>query len=102
MCRNPLPVAAAGHAPHPFFILQIPAHGFANSTLKGFPRAPAELSLNFTCIHGVTPVVSGTILHKRDEARRRGVPRVPAISSTMSQIVSTMSMLRFSFHPPML
>src|ERR1700728_1342714 len=68
---DPLPVASAGYVADPLLMLQVPLDCLANSTLKGFRRTPAEFALDPGCIHGITPVVSGTILHKCDQAAAR-------------------------------
>src|ERR1022692_876670 len=75
--RNPLPVASTGHVADPLFIFQIPSYRLANSTLKCFTGTPAEFALNLACVHRVTPVVSGTVFHKCNQAasRRTAAPR---------------------------
>src|SRR4029077_2380894 len=64
---NPLPIAAAGHVTSPLVVLQIPTYGLANSTLKCFARTPPQFALNLTCIHGVAPIVPGTVFHEGDQ-----------------------------------
>src|SRR6202034_616052 len=68
---DPLPVASAGYIADPLLMLQVPLDGLANSTLKSFRRTPAEVALDPGCIHGITPVVAGTVLHKCDQAAAR-------------------------------
>ena len=64
---NPLPVASTGDIADPFFIIQVPFHGFANSCLECFPGTPAKVALNLTCIHGITTIVARAILNKRNQ-----------------------------------
>src|ERR1700691_5283678 len=74
---NPLPVPSAGHRTHPLFMLQIPPHRFANSTLKCFLWLPSQFALNLGRIHRVPPVVTWPVLHKSDQTppRRFSAPR---------------------------
>src|SRR5271167_1706504 len=67
MCRNPLPVASAGHVPHPRLVLEIPANGHADATFKRGLRLPSQLTLDLARVHRVAAVVAGPILHKCDQ-----------------------------------
>src|SRR5580704_18909724 len=71
MRLNPLPVAAAGYVARPFVIFQIPLHRLADAALERLSWPPSKFPLNLRRIHCVTPVVSRTILHKRDQPATR-------------------------------
>src|SRR5208283_1625113 len=64
---NPLPVVPARHIPHPGFILKIPANRLPNPALERFLRLPSQFAFDLAGVHGIAPVVAGTILHVRDE-----------------------------------
>src|SRR6185503_20660975 len=47
-------------------VVEIPAHGLAQTSLEGFGRSPIQLLPNFSGIHRIAAVVTGTVADKRD------------------------------------
>src|SRR5258706_2932123 len=55
---DPFSVFAADYAPHPFGIVQIPAHGLADAGLESLSGLPAEFLAAFRCIDRIASIVS--------------------------------------------
>ena len=51
-------------------MVQIPLDGFANALFKFVRRRPAQFVFDFRRVNGVTAVVTGSVLHKRDQLTR--------------------------------
>src|SRR5450755_463911 len=70
---HPPPVGATRHILHPLRVFKIPADRLANADIKRRFRFPSQLAFNFPCVDRVATIVSGTVLHKRDQIPPRTV-----------------------------
>ena len=63
---HPFAVGAALHALHPFGVVQILAHGFADARFKDFGGFPTQFAFYFSRVNGVATIMAGAILHVGD------------------------------------
>src|SRR5436190_18572119 len=55
------------HRFHPRLIIEIPLHGFADAAFECVSGSPAEFTLDFGGINGVTAIMAGTVFYESDE-----------------------------------
>src|SRR5690606_1761292 len=67
LLAHPLPVLATRDAFHPLGVVEEPLHRLAQPRLERLLRPPAELALDLARVDRVAAVVSGPVLHERDE-----------------------------------
>src|ERR1041385_2703444 len=65
----PPPAASvlADHGLDPCLVIQVPAHGFANSQLEGVSGSPTQIALEFRSIDGITTIMPRTVFDEGDQ-----------------------------------
>lgn len=64
---HPATVFSALDIFHPFLVIKIPLHRFAQAILKGMRGMPVELCVELAAIDGIAEIMTGTVSHKSDE-----------------------------------
>ena len=65
--RYPLPVFTTLHPLDPGIVVKIPLNGFLNACFKGFQWLPQEFGFQFGTIDGIAKIMSGSVIHERDQ-----------------------------------
>src|SRR5258708_1470254 len=77
--RQPEPLAAVGAAHDalpPAPVVEVPAHGLAQTVLEIVPRPPAEFVLDFAGVDGVTRIMARPVGDGREQLFMRAIHAV--------------------------